>query len=117
MERTTDPDSFLPLRPAVFHILLALGEKQLHGYAIGKAVRSQTSSRISLSAGPMYRHLKRLLDARLIEETTDRPELENEDERRRYYRITDLGREVLGREAARMAELAKAVFAVQLGKA
>lgn len=100
-----DPHSFLPLDPALFHILLAVSEKDLHGYGIMKAVEQATEGRIALDPSPLYRRLKRLLDSGVVEESGDRPAPELDDRRRRYYRLTPLGQRVLSAEAARMESL------------
>lgn len=100
--------SFLPLRPAIFLILLSLAEDELHGWAIAKAVRQRSTDAVRLATGPMYRHLKRLLEEGLIEESDRRPGPDEDDERRRYYRLTRLGEEVVALEAERMATLVEA---------
>ena len=107
-DRPPQPESFLPLRPAIFLILLALGEGELHGYALAQKVRARSDGGVRIASGPMYRHLARLLDAGLIEESERRPEPEEDDERRRYYRLTGLGRKVLELEAERMAAMVEA---------
>ena len=103
--RNSDPDSFLPLKPALFHILLALSEGDLHGYGIMKAVEEATQGRVVLEPSPLYRRLKRLLDSGIVEESGERPTPESDDRRRRYYRLTPLGRRVLSAEAARLESL------------
>ncbi len=100
-----DPESFLPLDPALFHILLAISETDLHGYGITKAVEQATEGRIALDPSPLYRRLKRLLDAGVVEESGERPAPELDDRRRRYYRLTPLGHRLLSAEAARMESL------------
>ena len=100
-------EDFLPVKPAVVLILLVLGEGELHGYAIAQAVRARSNSRVKLETGPLYRHLKRLLDSGLVVEAkVQRPT--DRDERRRYYRLTQLGREVLALEAERLSGLVDA---------
>lgn len=94
-----------PLPPAWFHLLLALTGCELHGYALMKAVAEESGGRVRLGPGTLYGALKRLLDLRLIEESGHRPDPELDDERRRYYRLTGQGRQVLGAEAARHAHL------------
>jgi DNA-binding PadR family transcriptional regulator len=97
-------DSFLPLKPVVFHILLALAEQESHGYGVIQNVRDRSGGRIKLETGPFYRHLKKLMNGRLVEESDRRPE--NDDSRRgAYYRLTSLGREVVTAETRRMAGL------------
>ncbi len=100
-----DPATFLPLKPLVFHALLALKDQESHGYGIKKAVAERTNGMIDLEPGTLYRLMARLLKQALIEQSNRRPAPEADDERRRYYRISPLGRQVLAAEAARMAEL------------
>jgi len=97
-----DPNSYLPLKPLVFHALLALKDAEGHGYAIKKTVAARTGGAIDLEPGTLYRLMARLLKRGLIEESDHRPAPEADDERRRYYRITPLGRDVLAAEARRM---------------
>lgn len=104
-EAASDPDSFLPLTPAVFHILLALADGEKHGYAIMQEVEVVTEGKVRMGPGTLYGSIKRMLTAGLIEESDDRPDPTLDDERRRYYRQTGLGRKVLHEEAERMAEL------------
>jgi DNA-binding PadR family transcriptional regulator len=100
-------DHFLPLQPAVFHILMALAEEDRHGYAIIQNVSARTSGAVRLSAGTLYRSIQRMLEDGLIVEIDERPDPEEDDERRRYYRITTLGRQVARAEAQRLVELVK----------
>src|SRR5579872_7230015 len=97
----------LPLTPAVFHILLALSGGERHGYAIMREVDTDTSGALRLGPGTLYGCLKRMLAAGLVEESDERPDLEligeRHDERRRYYRITALGRKTVRAEASRLA--------------
>jgi DNA-binding PadR family transcriptional regulator len=95
--------TFLPLTPVSFEILLALAGGEQHGYAVMLDVERRTSGAISLHAGSLYRALNRLLEAGLIEELAERPALEHDDERRRYYRLTTNGLEVARGEAQRLA--------------
>ncbi len=104
-EAASSPESFLPLTPAVFHILLALADSEKHGYAIMQEVEDVTEGRVQMGPGTLYGSIKRMLAAGLIEESDDRPDPTLDDQRRRYYRQTGLGRKVLREEAARMAEL------------
>ena len=97
------PESFLPLTAVVFEILLALSGADLHGYEIMREVESRSAGRVSLHAGSLYRALHRLLRARLVDEVIERPAAELDDERRRYYRLTALGRGVAVAEARRLA--------------
>jgi DNA-binding PadR family transcriptional regulator len=100
-----DPESFLPLTPAVFHLLLALADGERHGYAIMQEVAESTNGRIKMGPGTLYGTIKRLLEARLIEESDERPDPKLDDERRRYYRLTALGHRTAKAEAQRCAEL------------
>ncbi len=102
---TNTPEQFLPLKPLVFHALLALEPEELHGYGIKKAVAVRTDGAIDLKPGTLYRLLARLLKQGLISETDGPADDASTDERRRYYRMTDLGREVLKAEAVRLARL------------
>ncbi len=104
-EAAQSPESFLPLTPAVFHILLALADGEKHGYAIMQEVEDVTEGKVHMGPGTLYGSIKRVLSAGLIEESDDRPDPTLDDERRRYYRLTGLGRAVLREEAERMAEL------------
>lgn len=98
----TDPRSFLPLTPLAFQVLLALSDEPRHGYGIIGEVETRTDGLIRLRSGSLYTLLQRLLDALLIVESRERPSPEEDDERRRYYRVTDLGRAVLAAEARRL---------------
>jgi DNA-binding PadR family transcriptional regulator len=94
-----------PLTPAMFNVLLALAGEDLHGYAILKEVAEQTAGEVQLSTGTLYGIIKRLLADGLIVEVRRRPEMEHDDARRRYYHLTDKGREVAVNEARRMEKL------------
>lgn len=97
------PRDFLPLTPGFFEILLTLSAGEAHGYAIMQQVTERTSGRVRLLPGTMYRALNRLQEQGLIEETGDRPDPAMDDQRRRYYRLTALGRDVAAAEAERLA--------------
>jgi len=97
-------DSFLPLTPNFFEILLTLAQGEAHGYAIMRRVEERTHGTVRLLPGTMYRAFYRLEELGLIEEAETRPDAELDDERRRYYRLTDLGRAVASAEAERLAE-------------
>jgi DNA-binding PadR family transcriptional regulator len=105
MVKAINPEGFLPLTPAVFHILLALADGEKHGYAIMQEVEGMTDGKVQMGPGTLYGSIKRMLSAGLIEESDDRPDPTLDDERRRYYRQTGLGRKVLQKETERMAEL------------
>jgi DNA-binding PadR family transcriptional regulator len=94
-------DKYLPLTPTVFDILLALADGDKHGYAILQAVNNAARP-ATLRAGTLYRALSRLLEQDLVEESARRPAASVDDERRRYYRITALGRRVLKAELERL---------------
>lgn len=98
-------DDLLPLQPAVFHILMVLAEEDRHGYAIIQAIAERTERRVRMGAGTLYRSLHRMLDDGLVVEIDQRPRPEDDDERRRYYRITPLGRKAARAEAQRLADL------------
>ncbi len=102
-----DTISLLPLPPATFHILLALAEEDKHGYAIILDISERTDGELKLSAGTLYRSIARMLEQGLLLETRDRPAPEDDDERRRYYRITKFGREVAKLEARRLVQLVR----------
>ena len=98
---------FLPLPRATFHILVAVADEDRHGYAIIQDVAGRTGGAIRLSAGTLYRSIQRMLEDGLIVEPRERPAPEDDDERRRYYRITPLGAAVARAEARRLADLVK----------
>jgi DNA-binding PadR family transcriptional regulator len=102
------PDSFLPLTPAVFHILVALADGESHGYAIMQEVSERSGGTVRLGAGTLYGAISRLLDDGLIEECEERPDPQMDDTRRRYYRLTRLGGGVLAAETNRMKDLVRA---------
>jgi DNA-binding PadR family transcriptional regulator len=102
-----EPDSFLPLPPATFHILMALADEDRHGYGIIQDVSASTNGGLKLSAGTLYRSIQRMLEQGLLIETRDRPAPEDDDERRRYYRITPFGRTVAKAEANRLTQLVR----------
>jgi DNA-binding PadR family transcriptional regulator len=95
-------ESFLPLTPAVFHVLLALADGEKHGYMISKEIARRTGGEVRLSAGTLYGIVKRLYADGLIVESHARPDFSLDDQRRRYYRLTPLGRDLAEAEAARL---------------
>ena len=101
------PQQHLPLTVPVFHILLAVSDRDLHGYAIIQDIRERTGGEVDLTPSTLYAAIKRLLDGRLIEELDTRPGPEDDDPRRRYYRITPLGLDVARLEAARLERAVK----------
>jgi DNA-binding PadR family transcriptional regulator len=102
-----DAEAQLPLTPGVFHILLALADQDRHGYAIILDVAERTGGVMRLGTGTLYTAIARLLDQRLIRESDDRPDAEEDDERRRYYQLTPFGRDVANAEARRLAALVR----------
>lgn len=103
--KKNDVARYLPLTPALFHVLLALADGEKHGYAILKEVSTRTDDKVRLSTGTLYGIIKRLLEDGMIEEPSRRPASNLDDERRRYYRLTPLGRQVAQAEAARLEEI------------
>lgn len=97
------PDEFLPLTPAVFNILLALADGEKHGYGIMQEVEANTKGQVLMGPGTLYGSIKRMLQADLIEESDERADPEMDDQRRRYYKLTALGRRTLRMEAERLA--------------
>ncbi len=104
-ETGRDPGALLPLRPAVLHILLAVADGERHGYGIMREVEERTGGETRLGPGTLYGSIKRMLADGLIEESEERPDPALDDSRRRYYRITDFGRRVVGAEAERLQSL------------
>jgi DNA-binding PadR family transcriptional regulator len=98
-------EDMIPLTPRVFHILLALVDEEQHGYRIMKEVENRSEGRVRIGPGTLYEAIQRLVKNRLIEESSERPDAEMDDQRRRYYRLTDLGRRVLQAESDRLAAL------------
>jgi DNA-binding PadR family transcriptional regulator len=105
MPPTRQSTASLPLAPAVFHILLALADGDAHGYRIRADVIERSNGALTLDPGSLYRLIARLSEDRLIDEAPGRPRPDEDDERRRYYRLTPLGRRVLAAETNRMADL------------
>jgi DNA-binding PadR family transcriptional regulator len=100
-----DPEKLLPLSSSVFHILLALSDGDLHGYGIMQEVAEHSSGQIRLGPGTLYGAIKRLVGNGLIVEADERPDPQLDDERRRYYRLTDFGQKVLKAEVQRISKL------------
>ena len=99
------PESFLPLSPTLFHILVALADQDRHGYSIMLDVSARTRGKLKLSPGTLYGSIKRLLEDGWIVELDERSAPAHDDERRRYYRLTPLGRAVARAEAVRLDEV------------
>jgi DNA-binding PadR family transcriptional regulator len=103
------PDDFLPLKTNWFHILLSLAGDEQHGYGIMQEVSQRTGGKVRLWPATLYGTIKRLIEAELIEESDERPAPELDDARRRYYRLTRLGKRVLDAETERLEELVRIV--------
>jgi DNA-binding PadR family transcriptional regulator len=97
--------ALLPLPTAHFHILVALADRDRHGYSIMQDVTARTDGKVRLSAGTLYSAIRRMLEQGLIEELRDSPDPSSEDERRRYYRLTQFGRDAATAEARRVNDL------------
>jgi len=108
LEETAEAHTLLPLTPAVFHIMLALAGGEGHGYGIMLEVERLTSGRLNLGPGTLYRSIQRMLVDGLIEETKEVHDSEEDDERRRYYRLTKFGLDVAREEARRLESLVTA---------
>jgi DNA-binding PadR family transcriptional regulator len=104
-------DSFLPLKPHWFHVLLSLADQEQHGYGIMQEVLERTGGKVRLWPATLYGTIKRLMEEGLIEEGGARPTKEHDDARRRYYRLTHLGRRVLAAECHRLEELVRIIHA------
>ena len=107
-------DMFASLKPAAFHILLALAERDLHGYAVMQAVRQQSGGRVPLQTGSFYRHLGLLIDEGFVLEAPG-PKTDDDPRRGTYYRLTARGRQVLAAEQARMSGLLAHMKKLKLG--
>jgi DNA-binding PadR family transcriptional regulator len=99
------PEDFLPLHRDTFHILVSLADRDQHGYSILLDVAERTNGALRFSPSSLYASIKRLLHQGLIEELAERPDPDEDDERRRYYRLTRLGRKVAEVEARRLERL------------
>src|ERR1700752_1881555 len=97
------PESLLPLPTAVFHILIALADRDRHGYSIMQDVAARTGGKVQLSAGTLYSSIRRMLEQGLIEELDQSPDPSSTDERRRYYRLTRFGKRVAAAEVERLS--------------
>ena len=104
-KKRRDPADLLPLSPPVFHILLAIGNRRLHGYAIMQGIEERTNGSVTVLPGTLYSSIGRMLEDGLISETSDRPNPSADDQRRRYYRLTEFGKAVARAESERMALL------------
>jgi DNA-binding MarR family transcriptional regulator len=106
-----DPQELLPLTAAMFHVLVALADGDLHGYAIIKNVSTRTAGRVELGTGTLYGIIKRLLADGLVVESKRRPAAAEDDERRRYYRLTTFAQLVFEAETARLEAMVHAARA------
>lgn len=104
-QQNPDPNALLPLTPAVFHILLALADGERHGYSILREIEQFTDGQVRLGPTTLYRSIRQMLAAGLIEEVGERPDPALDDERRRYYRLTLFGRRVALAESDRLDHL------------
>ena len=98
-------ESLLPLPTAVFHILIALADRDRHGYSIMQDVAARTDGKVQLSAGTLYSSIRRMLEQGLIEELRESPDPSSTDERRRYYRLTRFGKRVAAADVQRLSAL------------
>src|SRR5918912_157709 len=105
------PESFLPLKPHWFHVLLSLADQEQHGYGIMQDVLERSGGKVRLWPATLYGSLKRLIDKGLIAESGERPAAELDDARRRYYKLTTLGRQVLELESQRLKDLVRVIDA------
>jgi DNA-binding PadR family transcriptional regulator len=107
--KKTDPQEFIPLKTQWFHIMLSLAGGEQHGYGIMQEVLTRTEGKVRLWPATLYGTIKRLIEAELIEESDERPAPELDDARRRYYRLTPLGKRVLSAECERLQELVRII--------
>jgi DNA-binding PadR family transcriptional regulator len=117
MPKTPDnppPDSFLPLKPVEFLILMTVADGERHGYGIMLDIAERTGGSVRLEAGGLYRSIRRLLSDKLVAESSKRPSADEDDERRRYYALTPLGRRVVAAEALRLRGLVRDAEAIRL---
>jgi len=105
----TGIQTFLPLKAQWFHIMLSLAGEEQHGYGIMQEILQRTTGKVRLWPATLYGSIKQLIEANLIEESSTRPAPELDDARRRYYRLTPLGRDVLNAECERLQELVQAI--------
>ena len=107
--KKTDPQEFIPLKTQWFHIMLSLAGGEQHGYGIMQEVLTRTEGKVRLWPATLYGTIKRLIEAELIEESDERPAPELDDARRRYYRLTPLGKGALSAECERLQELVRII--------
>jgi len=104
MTDNRDPEAFLPLSDLALHVMLALGDGPLHGYGVGKEIEERSGGRLNPTTGGLYQALKRLAEDGLVDQAPE-AQAESPDPRRRYFRLTPLGRQVVGLEMERLEEL------------
>jgi len=104
-DTASEPKTSIRLSPAAFHIMLVLADGENHGYAIMREVAEQTQGRMRLGPGTLYGTIKRMLADGWIEESDERPDPKLDDERRRYYRLTGVGRKLVQAEVERLEQL------------
>src|ERR1700733_254523 len=104
-----DVQKFIPLKTQWFHIMVSLAAGEQHGYGIMQDVLNRTTGKVRLWPATLYGSIKRLIEADLIEESDERPAPELDDARRRYYRLTTLGKRVLDAECERLQELVRSI--------
>lgn len=107
MKKNKEPEDFLPLSPIVYHILVALGDGRLHGYAMMQEIAERTEGSVELLPGTLYSTIKRMLGDGLLEKCDPPPGAASSDERRRYYRLTAFGRMIGVAETRRMSVLVR----------
>jgi len=115
MGEAEEIERFLPLPASVMHIVVALADGEKHGYAIMRDVAGLSGGTVRMGSGTLYGSIKRMLDQGLIEEADERPDPALDDQRRRYYRLTELGHRVGAAEHRRLLSLVEAAQLRQLG--
>lgn len=113
--RPDDTDGFLPLPASVMHIIVALASGEKHGYAIMRDLEELSDGQVKMGPGTLYGSIKRMLDQGLLEESEERPDPALDDQRRRYYRLSELGHRVGAAEQDRLARLLAAAQTRRLG--
>lgn len=115
VDRSDEVDELLPLPASAMHIIVALAGGEKHGYAIMRDVDELSDGVVRMGPGTLYGSIKRMIDQGLVEETDERPDPALDDQRRRYYRLTELGRRVGAAEQARLTQLLSAARVRRLG--
>jgi DNA-binding PadR family transcriptional regulator len=111
---TRDPEALLPLKQATYQILLALGDEAMHGYAIMQAIATITGGRETILPGTLYAALARMVDEKLVEESSPRDDDPSGGPPRRYYRRTAFGRAVARAESERLRALLDVAIAQRI---